>query len=82
MTAAGLRSLFRHHRHTTGVPLANPHRFRHYAASRTMPRGSKRTAPRPSKFRGALRASRFNMRHSPNAWDQSCLRKVSNSSSG
>jgi len=33
MTAAGLRSLFRHHRHITGVPLANPHRFRHTFAS-------------------------------------------------
>jgi len=33
MTAAGLRSLFRHHRHTTGVGLANPHRFRHTFAS-------------------------------------------------
>src|ERR1700732_1318467 len=33
MTAAGLRSLFRHHRHTTSVPLANPHRFRHTFAS-------------------------------------------------
>lgn len=33
MTAAGLRSLFRHHRHTTGVTLANPHRFRHTFAS-------------------------------------------------
>jgi site-specific recombinase XerD len=29
MTAAGLRSLFRHHRRLTKVPLANPHRFRH-----------------------------------------------------
>ena len=29
MTAAGLRSLFRHHRHTTSVTKANPHRFRH-----------------------------------------------------
>jgi integrase/recombinase XerD len=29
MTPAGLRSLFRHHRHTTGVEIANPHRFRH-----------------------------------------------------
>jgi integrase/recombinase XerD len=28
MTAAGLRSLFRHHRRTTGVEQANPHRFR------------------------------------------------------
>ena len=37
MTAAGLRSLFRYHRHTTGVKLANPHRFRHYADIRTMP---------------------------------------------
>jgi integrase/recombinase XerD len=32
MTPAGLRSLFRHHRRTTGVKIANPHRFRHYAA--------------------------------------------------
>lgn len=29
MTSAGLRSLFRHHRHITSVPKANPHRFRH-----------------------------------------------------
>lgn len=28
MTLAGLRSLFRHHRRTTGVQMANPHRFR------------------------------------------------------
>jgi integrase/recombinase XerD len=33
MTAAGLRSLFRHHRQATGVTLANPHRFRHTFAS-------------------------------------------------
>ena len=33
MTPAGLRSLFRHHRRTTGVQLANPHRFRHTFAS-------------------------------------------------
>jgi integrase len=33
MTAAGLRSLFRYHRQTTGVTLANPHRFRHTFAS-------------------------------------------------
>lgn len=33
MTPAGLRSLFRHHRKTTGVALANPHRFRHTFAS-------------------------------------------------
>jgi hypothetical protein len=37
MTLAGLRSLFRYHRETTGVTLANPHRFRHYADIRTMP---------------------------------------------
>src|SRR5947207_14006314 len=29
MTPAGLRSLFRHHRQTSGVQQANPHRFRH-----------------------------------------------------
>lgn len=33
MTPSGLRSLFRHHRRTTGVKLANPHRFRHTFAS-------------------------------------------------
>jgi integrase len=33
MTAAGLRSLFRYHRHSTGIKLANPHRFRHTFAS-------------------------------------------------
>jgi integrase len=33
MTPAGLRSLFRHHRRTTGVKKANPHRFRHTFAS-------------------------------------------------
>src|SRR5258708_7880602 len=33
MTPAGLRSLFRHHRRTTGVKIANPHRFRHTFAS-------------------------------------------------
>jgi integrase/recombinase XerD len=38
LTAAGLRSLFRHHRRATSVQKANAHRFRHYAASRTMPR--------------------------------------------
>jgi site-specific recombinase XerD len=33
MTAAGLLSLFRYHRRTTGVKLAHPHRFRHTFAS-------------------------------------------------
>jgi len=33
MKPAGLRSLFRYHRHTTGIKLANPHRFRHTFAS-------------------------------------------------
>jgi integrase len=33
MTRAGLRSLFRHHRQTTTIQLANPHRFRHTFAS-------------------------------------------------
>jgi integrase/recombinase XerD len=33
MTIAELRSLFRYHRQTTGVTLANPHRFRHTFAS-------------------------------------------------
>ena len=33
ITAAGLRSLFRHHRRATGVAHANPHRFRHTFAT-------------------------------------------------
>lgn len=33
MTPAGLRSLFRYHRRTTGVKKANPHRFRHTFAT-------------------------------------------------
>jgi site-specific recombinase XerD len=33
MTTAGLRSLFRYHRQTTGIKLAHPHRFRHTFAS-------------------------------------------------
>jgi integrase len=33
MTPAGLRSLFRYHRRTTGIKPANPHRFRHTFAS-------------------------------------------------
>jgi integrase len=33
MTPAGLRSLFRYHRGSTGIQLANPHRFRHTFAS-------------------------------------------------
>lgn len=33
LTAAGLRSLFRHHRRTTSVLKANPHRFRHTFAT-------------------------------------------------
>jgi integrase len=36
ITPAGLRSLFRYHRHTTGVQLAHPHRFRHYSVSPTI----------------------------------------------
>jgi integrase/recombinase XerD len=33
ISPAGLRSLFRYHRKTTGVKIANPHRFRHTFAS-------------------------------------------------
>jgi site-specific recombinase XerD len=33
MTPAGMRSLFRHHRHATGIAPAHPHRFRHTFAS-------------------------------------------------
>src|SRR5207245_6424710 len=37
MTPAGLRSLFRYHRQTTSIPLANPHRFRHNSGSPIIP---------------------------------------------
>jgi site-specific recombinase XerD len=33
MTPPGLRSLFRHHRQTSGIKIANPRRFRHTFAS-------------------------------------------------
>ena len=33
MSLPGLRSLFRHHRRTTGIQKANPHRFRHTFAT-------------------------------------------------
>jgi len=33
ITPAGLRSLFRYHRRTSGIPSAHPHRFRHTFAS-------------------------------------------------
>jgi integrase len=33
MTLSGIRSLFRHHRKSTGIKIANPHRFRHTFAS-------------------------------------------------
>jgi site-specific recombinase XerD len=39
MTAAGLRSLFRHHRRRTGVTQANPHRFRHTFGTRAVKAG-------------------------------------------
>src|ERR1035441_1466218 len=47
---AGLRSLFRHHRTSSGVPPANPHRFRHtfgadMSKTRTTLRGSRRCQP-------------------------------------
>jgi integrase len=35
-----------------------PHQMRHYAASRTMPRGSERRGSRPLRMRGCLHSSR------------------------
>jgi site-specific recombinase XerD len=45
MTAAGLRSLFRYHRQSTGVKLANPHRFTHTFASDMVREGVSLPAP-------------------------------------
>ena len=59
----------------------SPHSLRHYAASRTMPRRSRRSG-RGSTGCGVASHTPFKMRHSPEALDQSCLRKASNSSSG
>jgi integrase len=55
MTPEGLRFLFRHHRQTTGVTKANPHRFRHYAEFRTMPSklSTDATTARNDGFAGA-----------------------------
>ena len=39
ITPAGLRSLFRHHRRTSGISHAHPHRFRHTFASDMMRAG-------------------------------------------
>ena len=44
MTPAGLRSLFRHHRAVSGVPQANPHRFRHTFGSDMIRAGLSRPA--------------------------------------
>src|SRR5437899_6721394 len=44
MTSAGLRSLFRYHRQTTNIKLANPHRFRHTFASDMIRAGMSRPA--------------------------------------
>jgi Phage integrase family len=51
MTSAGLRSLFRYHRRTTGVKMANPHRFHHTFASDMVRAG---VSPRSSSLWGML----------------------------
>ena len=50
MKPAGLRSLFRHHRQTTGVTLANPHRFRHYAGFRSIPGDGRPGSRKPRQY--------------------------------
>jgi site-specific recombinase XerD len=73
MTPAGLRSLFRHHRRTTGVKIANPHRFRHTFASDMVRAGvslpalmqlwdMRRSRPPSSICRSRLWRSTSNMR--------------------
>jgi site-specific recombinase XerC len=65
LTAAGLRSLFRHHRQATGVAKANPHRFRHYAPSRTMPPPPRADDCWPWQTRRSAHVRVTTMRHSP-----------------
>jgi integrase len=50
----------------------HPHTLRHYAASRTMPRGSNRSRPRPAECGGAVAHIACRMRHSPEV----CVRVV------
>jgi len=52
-----------HQMGSEAVRLCRMRHRRHYAASRTMPRGSERTGPRP-RIKGCC-APAFNMRHSP-----------------
>jgi site-specific recombinase XerD len=52
----------------TGDFTIHPHSFRHYAASRTMPRGSKRGAQRPAEC-GFACIRGLEMRHSLEALD-------------
>ena len=64
MSPAGLRSLFRYHRQTTGVKMANPHRFRHYADIRAMPMPDDTVFVNELPERVLDSADRFLTRHS------------------
>jgi site-specific recombinase XerD len=62
MTPAALRSLFRHHRQTTSVMKANPHRFRHTFASDMVRAGI--SFARPHATHGACTDSNHHGLHS------------------
>ena len=65
MMLAGLRSLFRYHRQRTGVQLANPHRFRHYAEFRTMPSRACGGTRTPHEYGARVMPAVASTRHSP-----------------
>jgi integrase/recombinase XerD len=55
ITSGAIRHRIRLYAKQAGISakVIGAHAFRHYAASGTMPRGSRRTDPRPSEYRGA-----------------------------
>jgi integrase len=65
ITPAGLRSLFRYHRLISDVSGAHPHRFRHYASSRTMPPRPTRSDCGPYQMRRSRDEWVTIMRHNP-----------------
>ena len=56
--AYDLRSLFRHHRHRSQVPLANPHRLRHSGLTRRVNRYNHLLVSHPQQYQLFLRSTK------------------------
>ena len=82
MTPAGLRSLFRHHRQTTGVKIANPHRFRHTFASDMVRAGVSLPALMQLMGHAQIQTTLIYMQVTPLDVYQQYAQAVSHSSSG